>query len=144
MGFSTTAAFVIIFVASLAVVGLAYSTFYLQLKDYVYKLKAEREDAVNKVNTKLDIVSISTVGTNTTHNLSVVVKNTGTTTLNVSKFDLLVDGVLVDFSYNRTVLYPETYVEIASDNLSGGIGTTHRLKIVAENGYAIYATYTVS
>ncbi|ADC65610.1 flagellin [Ferroglobus placidus DSM 10642] len=144
MGFSTTAAFVILFILSLAIVGVAYSTFYSQIKDYVYQLKEEREKAVEKANTKLSIVSISAVGSATTHNLTMVVENTGTTTLNVSKFDLLVDGSLVDFAYNRTVLYPETTVEITSSNLAGGTNTTHRLKLVADNGYAIYATYTVS
>ena len=144
MGFSTTAAFVIIFVASLAVVGLAYSTFYGQLKDYVYKLKAEREEAIEKANTKLEITYLNATGGLTTHNLTMIVKNSGTTTLNVSKFDLLVDGVLVSFDYNRSTLYPETSVQINSTDLAGGVNTTHRLKLVADNGYAIYSTYTVS
>ncbi len=144
MGFSTTAAFTIIFITSLVVVGMVYSTFYEQLRDYVYQLKLEKEEINEKANTKLEILSLTAVGTNTTHDLTITVKNAGTVTLKVSKFDLLIDGVLVNFTYDRDYLYPETNVTIQANNLDGGTGTTHRLKLVANNGYAIYYTYVVS
>ena len=145
MGFSTTAAFTILFVFSLAVFGIIYGVVSDTAKTYVSELREKKERIEEVSNTRLEYVTVTaTSAAASSHNLTVVVKNTGTTTLNIENFDLLVDGVRYSFDYNRSRLYPETAVEIDAYFLPGGNGTSHRLKVVADNGYAIYTTYVVS
>jgi len=145
MGFSTTAAFTIIFVFSLAVFGLVYSVTTDTAKMYVSELREKKESIESASNTRLELISLNATATSSgTHNVTVVLKNTGTTTLDVQNFDILIDGVKYGFDYNRTKLYPETSVEIKAYQIPGGNGKSHRLKIVADNGYAIYTTYVVS
>lgn len=145
MGFSTTAAFTILFVFGLAVFGIIYGVVSDTAKTYVSELREKKERIEEVSNTRIEYVVVTaTSATASSHNLTVVVKNTGTTTLNIENFDLLVDGVRYSFDYNRSRLYPETAVEIDAYFLPGGNGTSHRLKVVADNGYAIYTTYVVS
>ncbi|NOY11550.1 MAG: hypothetical protein GXO67_05635 [Archaeoglobi archaeon] len=145
MGFSTTAAFTIIFVFSLAVFGLVYSIASDTAKTYVSELREKKDRIEASSNTRMEFLSVTaTNATATSHNLTVVLKNTGTTTLNLENFDLIVDGIKYGFDYNRSKLYPETAVEINAYFLPGGNGTSHRLKVVADNGYALYTTYVVT
>ena len=145
MGFSTTAAFTILFVFGLAVFGIIYGVVSDTAKTYVSELREKKERIEEVSNTRIEYVVVTaTSATASSHNLTVVVKNTGTTTLDIENFDLLVDGVRYSFDYNRSRLYPETAVEIDAYFLPGGNGTSHRLKVVADNGYAIYTTYVVS
>lgn len=144
MGFSTTAAFTIIFVFSLVVFGIIYEVVSDTAKMYVSELREKKERIEEVSNTRLEYVSVNAItATASSHNLTVVVKNTGTTTLDLGNFDLLVDGVRYGFDFNRSRLYPETAVELNAYYLPGGNGTSHRLKIVADNGYALYTTYVV-
>ncbi len=145
MGFSTTAAFTIIFVFSLAVFGIIYSIVSDTAKTYVGELREKKERIEAVSNTRLEFASVTAVqATASSHNLTVVLRNTGTTTLSLDRFDLLVDGAMYRFDYNRTKLYPETAVEIRAYYLPGGNATLHRLKVVADNGYALYTTYVVT
>lgn len=144
MGFSTTAAFSILFVFSLIAFGMIYSTVSGIAKTYAVELREKKERMERSVNTKLEIISFNTTSSTAQHDLSVVLKNTGTSTLHPEYFDIIIDGLKYDFTYSSTPLYPSTSVQIDVSGVTGGINTTHRLKVVAENGYAIYAEYRVT
>jgi len=144
MGFSITAAFSILFVFSLIAFGLIYSTVSDIAKTYAVKLREKKERMERSVNTKLEISGIITIPSATQHDLSVVLKNTGTSTLHPEYFDIIIDGLRYEFSYSSTPLYPSTSVQINVSGVSGGINSTHRLKVVAENGYAVYVEYRVT
>lgn len=143
MGFSTTAAFMILFIFSIAVFGMVYNVVSSTAKLYVEELREKKEKIEESSNTRLEIVSLSTNKNGNGYSLDIVLKNSGTVTLKTEKFDVLVDGIKMSFTADRQILYPETQVTIHIDNLPGGENTNHRLKIVAENGYSIYTTYTV-
>ncbi len=144
MGFSTVAAFSIIFVFSLIAFGLMYSTVADIAKTYSFELGEKKVRMEETSNTKLEITGITTTPLAGSHNLTVAVKNTGTPTLHPEKFDIIIDGLKYDFAYSRTPLYPSTEVNLSVSDIPGGINSTHRLKIVAENGYSLYLEYRVT
>ena len=144
MGFSTVAAFSIIFVFSLVAFGLMYSVVSDIAKSYVMELGEKKERIEISSNTRIEITNLTTTPLAGNHNLNVTVKNTGTPTLHPESFDILIDGLRYSFVYSTTPLYPSTEVEFGVSDIPGGINTTHRLKIVTENGYAIYVEYRVS
>ena len=143
MGFSTTAAFSILFVFSLIAFGLSYSVVANMAKTYALELREKKERIGSTANTKLEIVNLTTTLSGSQHDLTVVVKNTGTSTLHPEYFDVIIDGLRRNFSYSSSPLYPNTQIAFNVTGISGGVNTTHRLKIVAENGYSIYVEYQV-
>ncbi len=143
MGFSTTAAFSILFVFSLIAFGLIYSVVADIAKTYAVELKEKKERIELTTNTRLEISMLNTTPYGSQHNLTVLVKNTGTSTLHPEYFDMLVDGIKYSFDYSTTPFYPSTEVWFNITGVQGGINTTHRLKMVAENGYAVYVEYQV-
>ncbi len=144
MGFSTIAAFLILFMITMASLGMIYLESYDQTKVYLNELREKRELIKSMSNTKLEIISVNTtLSSSSTHNLSLIIKNSGSVTLNITKFNVIIDGILYNFEYNTTTLYPETYAEIYVYNIPGGNETTHRLKLVSENGYSLMTTYEV-
>ncbi len=144
MGFSTTAAFSILFVFSLITFGMIYSVVSNTAKTYAVELRDKKERIESSTNTRLEILNLTTTASGAQHNLSVIVRNTGTSTLHPEYFDVLVDGLKYSFTYSSSPLYPSTETQIDVYGIPGGINTTHRLKIVTENGYAIYVEYTVT
>jgi flagellar protein FlaF len=144
MGFSVAASFTILLITTLIVSGMILSESIHKLKEARLVYIQEKKKAIEVLTTEFQITSIEAYNTSpTTHTLTVTIENTGSTTLETSYFSVLVDGVLVDASYNVSYLYPGEYLRIDSSGLSGGAGTTHRLKIVAENGIAKYGSYQV-
>jgi|Deesub1362A_J573_1020465.scaffolds.fasta_scaffold00392_6 flagellar protein FlaF len=144
MGFSVAASFTILLITTLIVSGMILSESIHKLKEARQVYIQEKKKAIEILTTEFQITSIAAYNTSpTTHTLTVTIENTGSTTLETSYFNVLVDGVLVDASYNVSYLYPGEYLRIDASGLSGGAGTTHRLKIVAENGVAEYGSYQV-
>ena len=145
MGFSVAASFTILLVATLIVSGMILSESIHKLKEARQVYVQEKKKAVEVLNTDFSIVSISAYNTSpTTHSLTVILKNTGSTTLETAYFSVLVDGALITPNYNVSHFYPGEYLRLDASGLSGGAGTTHRLKIVAENGVAAYGEYQVT
>ncbi len=145
MGFSVAASFTILLITTLIVSGIILSESIHKFKEARQVYLEEKEKAIEVLTTSFDIISIAAYNTSSTaHNLVVVLKNTGSTTLETSYFSVLVDGVLVDASYNASYFYPGEYLRIEVLGLGGGAGSAHRLKIVAENGVAVYGSYQVT
>ena len=145
MGFSVAASFTILLITTLIVSGIILSESIQKFKEARQVYLQEKKKAIEVLTTDFNITSITAYNTSpTTHNLIVILKNTGSTTLETSYFSILVDGVLINASYNVSYFYPGEYLRIQATDLSGGAGSTHRLKIVAENGVAKYGSYQVT
>ena len=106
------------------------------------KLRNKKEIELKTSDFKIVNVTALNV-TITTYNLTVVIKNTGSTTFDCTKFTLLVDGVVINATCNVSKLYPLECAEFSAGNLQGTIGSTHRLKVVSDNGIARYASFVV-
>jgi len=142
MGFSTTAAFAILFIAGLIALGILSATVITEVRDLndLMKLRSKTELAT----ANFEIVNVTAQNTTTTtYNLTVIIENTGSTTFNCTKFTLLVDGKPIEFTVNRSYLYPLQYAEFYNSSLSGGVGTSHRLEVVSDNGLIKYASFVV-
>ena len=142
MGFSTVVAFSILLISFLAASAVVYSVIAENYEEVKEVMEKRNERELEKLNTKINITSITVTGNATLYSLQVVVRNEGSTTLDVSKFSILVDGNLTDFAYSPSgLLYPADTTTIFLNNLSGG--GLHRLKVVTENGVGVYGSYGV-
>lgn len=147
MGFSVAVAFVLL-VASLFIAFSVLGTVIGDVRELNVIAKKEKKEDMEVENTNFEIVSVNAQNTSlTTYDLSLVLYNSGSVTLESSKFSFLVDGELVNSSsitYNSTYFHPLEYLQVKIRSLQGSVGSTHRIKVVSENGVEKYASYTVS
>ena len=141
MGFSLTAAFAVIGVSVL----FALEIFTGNLLPSVTNLDESYDDLIDRsvkmVQTDINIssVSISVYGLNYNH--SILLKNTGSVTLNTSDFTILINGVSQLFSCPDSFLYPEKETYLNVTNLPGD--GNKRLKVISENGISDYHEYSI-
>ncbi len=144
MGFSTTAAFAILFIAGLIALSVLSATIITEVREINSIMKAKTRYEIGLKTSDFKIVNVTAQNvTTTTYNLTVIIENTGSTTFNCTKFTLLVDGSIINFTTNVTLLYPLQYAKFYNASLPGTVGSTHRLKVVSDNGIERYATFTV-
>ncbi len=144
MGFSTVAGFVIVLMVAMTIAGYLLHTMIDQIKDVSKLSKIENEMRLNVKNSNFEIVEIDASSTsNTTYDLTIVVKNTGATTFDCERFSILVDGVLVNYKVNVSKLYPLESAEFEVENLEGTAGSTHRVMVVSDNGIKRVSSFTV-
>ncbi len=143
MGFSTLAGVLIVLMVAVTLAGFVVHGVVENVKELSKVSKLERYREIALKNTDFEIVNVSASNASSnTYILKVIVKNAGATTLNCTKFSLIVDGVLINYSVNTTLLYPLHYAEFTSE-LDGGVGTVHRLLVVSNNGVIRIASYEV-
>ena len=94
---------------------------------------------VEKLNTNIDVINISKTG-GTPYTISIKVKNTGSTELDVSDFTVIVNGTVENYSADKEYLYPLDIVNITVTNLT--YTGTIRVKVVTGNGIGGYGSYT--
>ena len=144
MGFSTTAAFAVLFIAGLIALGIMSATVISEVRELNDLLKAKDKAELSLKTSDFEIVNVTAQNvTSTTYNLTVIVRDTGSTTFNCTKFTILVDGRPIEFTTNVTVLYPLQYAKFYNSSLSGTIGTSHRLAVISDNGLIRYASFVV-
>lgn len=145
MGFSTTAAFTIIMISLFVSMSFIAGELVKNFNDLNLAVKKDEHRKYELENTEFEILDINAWNvTVTTYNMTITLTNTGAVTLDTSKFTVMVDGTSYDFTYNRSNFYPLEDVQLELNNLPGGEGSSHRLKVVAENGVERYATFTVT
>ncbi|MBO8182206.1 MAG: hypothetical protein H0Z28_05355 [Archaeoglobus sp.] len=145
MGFSTIAAFAIIMISLFISMSFIAGELVKSFNDIDLAVKKQEHRKYELENTDFEITSVNAWNTTaTTYNVTVDLTNTGAVTLDSSKFTVIVDGISYDFTYNQSNFYPLEGVRLELNNLPGGEGSSHRLKIVAENGVERYATFSVS
>ena len=150
MGFGTIVSELIIFIS---VMGLAVSLTFMmsaQMADLDHTSRRMNEARVEKLGTQIAIVDVSYNAS--ANNVTLIAKNIGRTTLNVSRTDVMVDGERVPSS-SMTRSIPadsdarniglwdpeETLLIVINRNLSDG---QHEAKLSTQN--AIYDTYKFS
>ncbi len=139
MGFSTSAAFAILGVCIFVCLDILSSSFLPSLSELNTSYKYMEKRMVEKLNTDIDVIDI-TKTSGTTYNISIKVKNTGSTELDVSDFTVIVNGTIENYSADKEYLYPLDIVNITVTNLT--YTGTIRVKVVTGNGIGDYGTYT--
>ncbi len=144
MGFSTTAGFALLFIAGLIAFGVVATVTINEVKELNKIVKLRNKEEIELKTSDFKIVNVTAVNvTLTEYNLTVIIENTGSTTFDCTKFTLLVDGKLINATCNVSKLYPLEYAEFKAGNLPGTVGSSHRLKVVSDNGIERYATFVV-
>ncbi len=144
MGFSTTAGFALLFIAGLIAFGVVTTVVTSEIKEINKIIKLKNKEEVELRSSDFKIVNVTAINvTATTYNLTVIINNTGSTTFDCTKFTLLVDGVIVNATCNVSKLYPLEYAKFTAGNLDGNVGSSHRLKVVSDNGIERYTTFVV-
>lgn len=141
MGFSVSATFAIFFIAFLAIGSSLYHTTYGTLHSLSTSIKDQHEMIMAAQQTSISIVSITVSGRSRDYDLALIVENTGSTTLDPSKLNILIDGVLQVNNLASGAWFPKESITISYQNLSSSI-QNHRVKIVTENGVSTYGIYT--
>ena len=139
MGFSTSAAFAILGVCIFVCLDILSSSFLPSLSELNTSYKYMEKRMVEKLKTDIDVIDI-TKTSGTTYNISIKVKNTGSTELDVSDFTVIVNGTIESYSTDKEYLYPLDIVNITVTNLT--YTGTIRVKVVTGNGIGDYGTYT--
>lgn len=139
MGFSLSAATAIIGVGIFLSIQYVVSDVIPSMTETHDSLESMKNRAVEKIQSDIIISNFTYTITGSLYNLSVSVKNTGSTTLELKYFNMLVNGSIQNFTYSDYYLYP---LKTAMINLSyqPSIG---RLKIVSDNGVSDYLEYNI-
>jgi len=139
VGFSTSAAFAILGVCVFVCLDILSSSFLPSLSELNTAYRCMERRMVERLNTDIDVINISKTS-GTTYNISIKVKNTGSTELDVGDFTIIVNGAIESYSADREYLYPLDIVNITVTNLT--YTGTIRVKVVTGNGIEDYGSYT--
>lgn len=141
MGFSLAAAFAVIGVSILISIEILTGSLLPTITDFddSYEDMIERE--IDRVQTDINITSVSTSANNSNYDHNITLENTGGVTLKTSDFTILINGTVQQFSCSNSYLYPEKIVYFNIYNLAGN--GSKRLKVVTDNGISDYYEYTI-
>lgn len=139
MGFSTSAAAAIIGVGVFLSVQYIVGDVIPSMTDTHDSLEAMRDRAVDQMQSDINITNVVNTSSGSLYNLSVSVRNTGSTTLEISYFNVLINGSIQDFNCTSSYIYPEKTEKIYLYNQA----KSGRIKIVTDNGISDYYEYNV-
>jgi len=142
MGFSLVAAAAIIGVSILVVIGTFTGSLLPAVTDISDSYEDMRDRIIDKIQTDIDITTVSTPANGSNYDLNITLENTGSITLKTSDFSILINGTLHPFTCSNSYIYPENNVYFNVTNLSGT--GQRRLKVVAMNGVSDYYDYTIT
>ncbi len=140
MGFSISATAAIIGVSFLMILEISMGTLFPVITNIDESYDNMRERAINELQTDIEIHNISVQANSSLHDLSIQVKNTGSTTIKVSNVDLLINGTLSSFTCSNQYWFPENTYELSVYGLSGS--GLKKVKIITYNGISDYDTYS--
>ncbi len=142
MGFSVSAAAAIIGVTLITILGSLTSELLPSLTETNDSFTNMKERAVDRIKTGIAIKNVSTPANGSNYDLNFTVENTGSVTLTIKYFTVLINGTRYPFSSTREYLYLTDEVNFSITNLSGS--GTRRLKVITENGIADYYDYIIT
>lgn len=142
MGFSLTAASAIIGVALVISMEIIVSTTVPTVTDIQASYDNMRCRSVEKIQTNIDITNLIATENSSNHDLNFTIKNTGSITLNIDYFTVLINGKQESFICTTTYLYPQKTAEFILLNLTSE-GEDARLKVVTNNGISDYYEYAL-
>ena len=141
MGFSVSAATAIIGVAVLISIELMVANVIPTITETHDSYDDMRNRAIEQIQTDINITNVNTTQNGSNYDHNITVQNTGSTTLETSNFDVLIDGIKQIFTCSKTYLHPENIVYFNITNLAGT--GNKRVKVVANNGISDYYDFTI-
>jgi archaellum component FlaF (FlaF/FlaG flagellin family) len=141
MGFSLVAAFAVISISILIAIEIFTGSLLPAIKDVDESYDDLADRTVEMVQTDINISSVSVFSYGLNYNHSIVLKNTGSISLNTSDFTILINGLVEQFSCPDSYLYPEKETYLNVSNLPGDGNKI--LKVISGNGISDYYEYTI-
>ncbi|MBS3778397.1 MAG: hypothetical protein KGY50_03785 [Candidatus Thermoplasmatota archaeon] len=141
MGFSISATSAIIGIAIIMVIEISVGTIIPVITDLDSSYDEMRQRAVNELQTNIEIQNITVQTNGSLHDLSIQIKNTGSTVIKSLYVDVLVDGSLSSFTCADEYWFPENTYTVSVNGLSGS--GSKKVKIITNNGISEYHTYSV-
>ena len=141
MGFSLAAAAAIIGVSVLIAIEVIVGTIVPTVTNVHDSFDSMRNRAIDQIQTDINISSVTSEVNGSDHDINITLKNIGSTTLETSYFNILINGTDQKFTCSKSFLHPENEVYFNVSSLAGnGI---RRLKVVTEYGVSDYYEFTL-
>ena len=141
MGFSLVAAAAIISVSIVMAIEIIVGTTIPTVTDVHDSFDEMKDRAIDQVQTDINITGISSVTNGSNYDINITVENTGSTTLEIAYFNILINGTEKVFTCSNSYLFPENEVYFNVSSLQGT--GERRLKIVTDNGISDYYEFTL-
>ncbi len=133
MGFATSIAISIFFIAFMLIATVTYPAIFHSTTSIRDSINDKHELQMKELNTRINIISTIQIGGNITITLS----NEGSTVLHADRSDVLVDGNYTTFSVSPNGFWLPGKNVVYTVNADAA--TNHRVKIITENGISAYA-----
>ena len=144
MGFSLVGAAAIIGVTVLVVMEIIVGTTIPTVTTINDSYKEMKNRSIEQIQTDINITSATAVANGSDHHdLTFVVNNSGSVSLEPADFDVIVNGTKVTFTCTTTYLFPENEATFTVNYVDGRSGS-RRLKVITENGIEDYYTYSLT
>lgn len=141
MGFSLVAAAAIIGVSILMAIEIIVGSTVPTLTDVHDSFDNMRDRAIDQVQTDINITDVTSEINGSNYDINVTVENTGSTTLETTYFNILINGTDKEFTCSKSYLHPENEVYFNVSSLQGT--GERRLKVVTDNGISDYYEFTL-
>lgn len=140
MGFSVSASAAIIAVALIMVLEVSMGTIFPILTELDESYDALRKRAVDELQTAINIENITVESNASFHDITITVKNTGSTVIESGYVHVLINGTLTSFICDDDYWFPESHYTLSVDDISGS--GDQQVKVVTNNGISNYASYS--
>jgi len=142
MGFSLSATTAIIGVSILLAIEIIVSTTIPTVTDIHESYGEMRERSIDRIQTDINITSIVISDNGSNYDLNITLKNIGSTTLETTDFNILINGSMQEFSCKVPYIHPKNKANFNIYNLPGkGL---RRLKVVTNNAISDYQIYIIT
>ena len=141
LGFSVSATAAIIGVAVIMVLEVSLATMFPIITDLDGSYKEMSKRAIESIHTDIEIQNISVQLNESLHDLSIQIKNSGSTVIENDYVDLLINGTIYGFITSEEYWFPESNYTIVINGISGS--GLQRVKLITKNGISDYDTYVV-
>lgn len=101
---------------------------------------ALRKRAVDELQTAINIENITVESNASFHDITITVKNTGSTVIESGYVHVLINGTLTSFICDDDYWFPESHYTLSVDGISGS--GDQQVKVVTNNGISTYASYS--
>ncbi|MDG6219051.1 MAG: hypothetical protein QCI00_06385 [Candidatus Thermoplasmatota archaeon] len=139
MGFSISASMGILAVALIMVLEISMGALFPVITELDESYDALRKRAVDELQTSVTIENITVESNNSLHDVTITVKNTGSTVIDIRYVNVLINGLLQSFTSDDSYWFPESNYTLSVYGVTGS--GLQQVKVIANNGISCYASY---
>lgn len=139
MGFSISASMAVLAVALIMILEISMGTVFPILTELDESHDALRKRAVDELQTAITIENTTVESNNSLHDVTITVKNTGSTVIQTRYVHVLINGSLQLFTADDAYWFPESSYSLSVYGISGS--GRQQVKVITNNGISCYTSY---